>query len=66
MKYLIEMFRLTEPDSNAGRWHSTAWGGDDFEHTKEMAQKILDNNKQHIVKVRVLKVECEFSNWSKE
>jgi len=53
---MIQIFRLTEPDSNVGQWHNTAWGNDDLAKTKKIAREIAESNKMNIVKVRVLEV----------
>ncbi len=60
MKYLIQIFRLS--GDNVGSWHNTAWGNNDLEKTKTIAEDIIKNNKQNIVKVRVIEILMEIDN----
>ena len=57
MKYLIQIF-ISE--SNIGKWENTNFGGNDLAQVIKTADKIANENRQGIVKVRILEVLQEF------
>ena len=59
MKYLIQTFVQASEDAGVAMWHHTNWGSDDLEKAKETAEKITQNNKMGIVRVRVVEVLVE-------
>ncbi len=59
MKYIIQIFRLSGPDSNVGSWRNTAWASDDLDRTVSIAKQIAQFNRQNIAKVRVVQMVME-------
>ena len=57
MKYLIQIF-ISE--SNIGKWENTNFGSNDLAQVIKTADKIVNENRQGIVKVRILEVLQEF------
>lgn len=54
MRYIIQIFKTNEKDSNVGIWSNTAYGGDDLEIVKNTAKKISTYNRMGIERVRVM------------
>jgi hypothetical protein len=60
MKYHIQVFIPTEPESKVGQWHNTAFGGDNPQQVRDTAISIARSNRQGIVKVRIMEQIQEF------
>lgn len=56
MKYIIQVFRQSDPESNVGKWDNTAWGNDDYEKAKSTCESIIKANKMGITRVRIVEV----------